>query len=417
MRAPLFYDRDDTNYYVNPASTATALNIQGAINVKSSHSGGNIALDYFHSSDTYSGNMVMFMSEPGITHDGGGIGNNIATNSPYYGRAINHGYGVYLRFYKTNGHFEFWNTQGTAGTAGGQGTRRFYGDASGNTYSQSSSRAPIFYDSDNTGYYLNPASTSSLNGLTVNGTITGNISGNANTLDNIDSGSFLRSDATDYQNNTIYQRGYLVNETSYRNRGVYGNYNSTKTNHIWSMGVAYKNHASGTNFGNLYGLAYKHTNNTTGGNMAGGHQMVWCSNGTGRSAMGDNIWTSGNVKAPLYYDSNNTAYYTNPAGTSVVQRITHINHTTPILIKVNSGYKSWVHHVSSSSSYIFAPSTANGGESWDWANQMSISTSGVVTANNFVLSSDKRSKTKIKDLTCDNIDVSWKSFEMKGNEE
>ena len=252
--------------------------------------------------------------------------------------------------------------------------------------------------------------------MTVNGTITGNISGNANTLDNIDSGSFLRSDATDYQNNTIYQRGYLVNETGYRNRGVYGNYSSSKTNHIWSMGTAYKNHASGTNFGNLYGLAYKHTNNATGGAMASGHQMVWCSNGVGRSAMGDNIWTSGNVKAPLFYDSNNTGYYTNPAGTSVVQRITHINHTTPILIKVNSGYKSWVHHIASSNSYIFAPSTANGGESWDWANQMSISTSGVVTANNFVLSSDKRSKTKIKDLTCDNIDVSWKSFEMKGNE-
>ena len=29
--------------------------------------------------------------------------------------------------------------------------------------------------------------------------------------------------------------------------------------------------------------------------MAGGHQMVWCANGTGKSAIGDNIWTSGNV--------------------------------------------------------------------------------------------------------------------------
>ena len=99
-----------------------------------------------------------------------------------------------------------------------------------------------------------------------------------------------------------------------------------------------------------------------------------------------------------------------------MNRVKFINNSTPIMIKVNSGYKSWVQHVSTSSTYHFAPSTANGGESWDWANQMSISTSGVVTANNFVLSSDKRSKTKIKDLTCDNIDVSWKSFEMKGNE-
>ena len=119
----------------------------------------------------------------------------------------------------------------------------------------------------------------------------------ADLLDGVNGASYLRSDATDYQNNTIYQRGYLVNETAYRNRGVYGNYNSSKTNHIWSMGVAYKNHSSGTNFGNLYGLAYKHTNNSTGGTMAGGHQMVWCQNGTGYAAMGSNIWTSGNVTA------------------------------------------------------------------------------------------------------------------------
>jgi len=245
------------------------------------------------------------------------------------------------------------------------------------------------------------------------------INGSANLLDGINSTSFLRSDATDYQNNTIYQRGYLVNETGYRNRGVYGSYNSSKTNHIWSMGTNYKNHASGTNFGNLYGLSYKHTNNSTGGTMGGGHQMVWCNNGSARGAIGyDSVWHTSSVRAPIFYDTTDTGYYLNPASTSVVQRITHKNHTTPILIKVNSGYKSWVHHIASGGgSYIFAPSTANGGESWDWANQMSISTSGVVTANNFVLRSDERSKTKIKNLTRDNIDVSWKSFEMKGNED
>ena len=31
--------------------------------------------------------------------------------------------------------------------------------------------------------------------------------------------------------------------------------------------------------------------------MAGGHMMVWCQNGGGTSAMGSNIWTSGNVTA------------------------------------------------------------------------------------------------------------------------
>ena len=80
-----------------------------------------------------------------------------------------------------------------------------------------------------------------------------------------------------------------------RDEGIFGTYDSTKTDHIWSMGTSYKNHSSGTNFGNLYGLAYKHTNNSTGGNMGGGHQMVWCNNGSARGAIGnDYVWhTSG----------------------------------------------------------------------------------------------------------------------------
>jgi hypothetical protein len=41
---------------------------------------------------------------------------------------------------------------------------------------------------------------------------------------------------------------------------------------------------------------------------------------------------------------------------------------------------------------------------------------GAVTASNFILSSDERKKTKIKDLTRNNINANWKSFEMKNDE-
>ena len=40
-------------------------------------------------------------------------------------------------------------------------------DTAGNTYSYGSSRAPIFYDLDNTGYYVNPNSFSKLNRLQI----------------------------------------------------------------------------------------------------------------------------------------------------------------------------------------------------------------------------------------------------------
>ena len=41
---------------------------------------------------------------------------------------------------------------------------------------------------------------------------------------------------------------------------------------------------------------------------------------------------------------------------------------------------------------------------------------GTITATNFILSSDERKKTKVKDLSRDSINVNWKSFEMKGSE-
>ena len=53
------------------------------------------------------------------------------------------------------------------------------------------------------------------------------------------------------------------------------------------------------------------------------------------------------------------------------------------------------------------------------ATALNINASGVttfnntVTATNFILSSDERKKTKIKDLACNNIDVNWRSFELK----
>ena len=117
--------------------------------------------------------------------------------------------------------------------------------------------------------------------------------------------SFLRSDADDQFS------GDLV--SSARNKGIFGVYDSTKTDHIWSMGANYRNSSTGADFGNLYGLAYKHTNNTTGGNMGGGHQMVWCTNGTPKGSIGENrIWAQSHFFAAgntggSWDTNNNTA--------------------------------------------------------------------------------------------------------------
>jgi hypothetical protein len=224
----------------------------------------------------------------------------------------------------------------------------------------------------------------------------------ANLLDGINSTSFLRSDADDAVNAGVTYTwartdtaGIIFTNNSYNTKLYMGGWTTTNSNNISRVR---------TSSGNL------HIDSAANGSL----YLNWYSGGAVKT--NSTLQSDSSLRAPTFFDSNDTGYYLNPASTSVVQRITHINNTTPFMIKVNSGYKSWVHHIASDDTYVFAPSTANGGESWDWANQMSISTSGVVTANNFVLRSDERSKTKIKNLTRDNIDVSWKSFEMKGNE-
>lgn len=95
---------------------------------------------------------------------------------------------------------------------------------------------------------------------------------------------------------SINNLGYIYPySTSTRSAGMYGVYDSAKIGHIWSMGTTYKISDDGANFGNLYGFAYKHTNNATGGNMATGHQAVWCENGTPRVAIGTNFWVANNA--------------------------------------------------------------------------------------------------------------------------
>ncbi|MCL1142988.1 tail fiber domain-containing protein [Shewanella gaetbuli] len=166
---------------------------------------------------------------------------------------------------------------------------------------------------------------------------------------------------------TKIKHGYLCNSrlmfdttgriapvsSSARRSGMYGIYDSYKVGHIWSMGTAYMVDDSGATFGNLYGLAYKHTNNTTGGTMAGGHQMVWCANGTPKCAMGDNIWTSGVV-----YEGG-TALSSKYLGISATANKVKINSTSsssqfPVLFASGGNI-----YNSSSKGITFNPSNGN----------------------------------------------------------
>ena len=147
----------------------------------------------------------------------------------------------------------------------------------------------IYHEGNNPSFGQLGISASSINALGIN----------AQKVDDIEGASLLRSDQDDSFSGALTSNA--------RHNGIFGTYDSYKTDHIWSMGTAYKNHSSGTNFGGLYGLAYKHTNNTTGGTMGGGHMMVWCQNGVPQGSIGSScVWHTTAMKVT---SSNHTVWH------------------------------------------------------------------------------------------------------------
>jgi len=89
--------------------------------------------------------------------------------------------------------------------------------------------------------------------------------------------------------------------------GIYGVYSATRYQHVWSMGTAYNLPANGLdesgNAGNLYGLAWAYNPNHSysGSNPQAksglNHQLLLMMNGATYTALGNGVWTSGNVTA------------------------------------------------------------------------------------------------------------------------
>ena len=92
-------------------------------------------------------------------------------------------------------------------------------------------------------------------------------------------------------------------------RGVFGLYDATKYQHVWSMGTAYKLADNGLSTGlggNLYGLAWSYNpdygavGNNAQSKAGLNHQLLLMQNGTTTFAAGTGMWTSGTVTAPTF---------------------------------------------------------------------------------------------------------------------
>lgn len=161
FRTPLIYDNNDTAYYVDPNNTSQFN--QGRFRVPAYGGGSGVYSD---------DRMTLSVGNSGL----GSIVYQSQYNSssyPDYGMVFIHG--------ASGGNRNVWSISPDGPARGDSlsflydlnstnihvGTTRFRLDGAGNSFSQSSSRAPIFYDSSNTAYYTDPTSTSRMDRLYV----------------------------------------------------------------------------------------------------------------------------------------------------------------------------------------------------------------------------------------------------------
>jgi hypothetical protein len=173
FRAPIFYDSDDTGYYINPNGASY---VRGRFEVAGGHGDSSLRIiargnEMGTGTPSY---LQMWVSEPGVTWNDGGFGFNVHNDggSPSGFSRINTGQGqAYMRF-NTGGNTYFYNTN-TSGTR--YTTMEWYSDGTvyANNYltGGNSLRAPIFYDSNNTAYYVDPNGTARLSYVVANGGI------------------------------------------------------------------------------------------------------------------------------------------------------------------------------------------------------------------------------------------------------
>jgi hypothetical protein len=135
-------------------------------------------------------------------------------------------------------------------------------------------RAPIFYDSDNTGYYLTPATAGTCGLLR---------------------GTLLFGDY---------------------GAGIVGSYSSYRYQLVFAMGDSYKGALDGTNVTGGYGLWYSHPN--AGGVAANlnTHGLMVIENGSWQASLTNSTRAAGDMRAPIFYDLNDTSYYCNPNSNS-----------------------------------------------------------------------------------------------------
>jgi len=172
LRAPIFYDSNNTAYYTDPASTSVLNTVTYALLTgPATNTRDKIRL---WSGVPYSIGMTNAFTFGPLGNDYAMTFqmNNSSTRGFWWGHQV-HTTAQGTMALSTDGKLTVAHSirlgYGESDTTVPGATYRL--DVSGIGYASTDFRAPIFYDSDNTSYYTNPASTSVLNTLLLYGTV------------------------------------------------------------------------------------------------------------------------------------------------------------------------------------------------------------------------------------------------------
>jgi len=390
FRAPIFYDSNDTYYYVDPNSTSRLVStrILGEIRFQNG---------------SYYNNLEYWGARMYSQDDGGGVPLYVQVQwAAGWRQALKIASGMddnnpSLRTYYTT---QLATDAGNVSIGGTASSHKLH--VYGTGYATSDFRAPIFYDSDDTTYFLDPNSASRINRLNIS---------DGQVMATNNPGGRLR--ISSYTNGESVINGNTHNITL-------GPYSTRTGAGLYYAGIAI-NGLMNYNGGTSYDVAphiwlggyYRDTPGSERSDF-----VVAIKSGTGTSGAGSDLpqprfrvdyegiaSATGSFRAPIFYDSQNTTYYCDPNDYSSFwglairgdQNSTYGGNqiffygggnTTTSAIGFKSVAGVWAEHGATSAAYntYFTMDTANrgwifrratvGGSDWTGVNVASISNTG-----------------------------------------
>lgn len=363
VTSQIFYDRNNTGYYADPAGTSNMYLVRARNRLEwfewIRYMGGSNGGLYWETGTglgyhIYPANRSDMRLRTGSGN--GGIVGTIGNETP---RGYIH-----------------WTTSNEIGFLNASRNWSLRVDNSNNAFAGGSFRAPIFYDTNNTGYYTDPASTSSLNSLSLAGysranngfqifrnlgTRTGSWQDGEHTmsLENSDAGyltiNFHRGGYT--SNNLLYTGSYFrfdssVRSTSEMRSPIYYDENDT-TYRVDPNGTSQLNDVRGNIFGDRASTSYYLNAESSQWrvNTPSGYVRIGPANGSythyetdrANHYMNKTLHVNGDIRvynrrarlsgdvmyADTYYDANSGGYYTDPASTSRLNSVTANVYNSP----------------------------------------------------------------------------------------